>query len=583
MMKRVKAHAIDALLPLGAVLALFVVLGACFDFYYEFNDDVLIKDIISGRYTGKSDGHSVQMLYLLGGFLAALYRVIPGVPWFAVFLYTCFGVGLYLVLRRSIIFCRTGRIKGVLILLEILLVVALMLWELIFVQYTAVCGFLVATAVFLFYTTPNDLPAKIFWRKNVWSVVLVILAFCVRTEMVLLLSPFIAAAGIFHWSNEKKVFCKENFLKYPGVIVAILMGCLIGLVGEQIAYSSPEWKGFLDFFDARTQLYDYTWYPYYDNAKEFYEDAGISKVQYQLIDTYNYSLDESIDTELLRKVAAYGEKSRNQGGLKERGIKAVRDLFFRTVHNQDAPYNYLVMGGYVLVMILAFVRKDISYVWKLPMLGVLRCIPWMYLLFSDRVPQRIWHPLYWIELLLLMAIFIKQLHMWSDGSRKIKTVCYVGLYMFLVVQIIVWLPDVWKKVRVEEIYREEINEPFIQFQEYIEANPGNYYFMDVYSSVYFSEKIFKNQGTAQKNYDILGGWIAKSPLQKEVLEQFFEDEESVSEMLLQEKCYFVAESMRDVYFLTDYYLEQGIVLTMEQVHVLGNDEHQLTVYQINGK
>ena len=37
MMKRVKAHAIDALLPLGAVLALFVVLGACFDFYYEFN------------------------------------------------------------------------------------------------------------------------------------------------------------------------------------------------------------------------------------------------------------------------------------------------------------------------------------------------------------------------------------------------------------------------------------------------------------------------------------------------------------------------------------------------------------------
>ena len=62
MMKRVKAHAIDALLPLGAVLALFVVLGACFDFYYEFNDDVLIKDIISGRYTGKSDGHSVQML-----------------------------------------------------------------------------------------------------------------------------------------------------------------------------------------------------------------------------------------------------------------------------------------------------------------------------------------------------------------------------------------------------------------------------------------------------------------------------------------------------------------------------------------
>jgi len=583
MIKRLKAHATDVLLPIGAILVLFIVLGICFDFYYEFNDDVLIKDIISGRYTGRSDGHSVQILYLLGGPLAALYQVVPAVPWFALFMYACFGVGLYLIIRRSLSFCRTGRGKGILVLLEITLVAALMLWELVFLQYTVVCGFLVTTAVFLFYTTPNDLPVRMFLKKNVLSVVLVILAFFVRTEMTLLLSPFIAVAGIFHWSNEKQVFCKVSFQKYLAVVGAILTGCFIGMAGEKIAYASDDWKGFLDFFDARTQVYDYTWYPNYDNAKVFYEEAGISESQFQLIDTYNYSLDESINTELLREIAAYGEKQRNNGSLSERGIKAVRDLYFRTLHDQDAPYNYLVISGYVLVVILAFMTKDVSYIWKLPLMGVLRCVPWIYLLISDRVPQRIWHPLYWIELVLLLAVIIKQIHMWDGGSKSVKIACCTGVCAFLAAQTIVWLPDLCEKVKDEEIRREEINEPFVLFNEYAEANPGNYYFMDVYSSVNFSEKSFKNRITGQKNYDILGGWIAKSPLQEEALNNFFEKGESVDEILLQDNCYFVTNGNRDLDFLTDYYEEQGILLSTDIIHVLGEEDRQLLVLKIKGK
>ena len=583
MVRWLKKEALNSVLPLCAVLILFIILGIRFDFYYEFNDDVLIKDIISGRYTGTGDGHSVQMLYILGGFLALFYNMIPDLPWFALFLYMCFGGGLYLILKRSIMFCRSWWAKALLVVLEILLVGSLMLWELVFVQYTVVCGFLVATALFLFSTTPNNLPVNIFWKMNIGPVLLVVLAFFIRTEMVLLMSPFIAVAGIWHWSNEEKIFNRKNFQKYLTVIGAILIGCFIGIIGDKLAYASSEWKDFLDFFDARTQVYDYTWYPKYENAKDFYDNVGISKAQYQLMDSYNYCLDEQIDTEFLNAVVNYGEKQRNNGGLIERGIDSVRTLIYRVLNEPDAPYNYLAIGGYVLVALLAFVRKDVSYIWKIPLMGVVRCIPWLYLLISDRVPQRIWHPLYYVELTFLMAIIIRNLQMCENDLKKWQRVCGIAMYVFCMSITLAWLPKVIEQVQVEEIFRKENNRPLELFAEYAAENPENYYFMDVYSSVNFSEKVFKNIEIVQKNYDILGGWIAKSPLQKEVLEAYAGETVDISEMLLQKNFFFVINNKRDTTFMDDYYFEKNILLTYERVCCFGEGENQLVVYQITSK
>ena len=56
--------------------ALFVPLVLRFDFYYDLNDDVLIKDILSGVYTGTPEGHTMQLLYPLGLLLSLLYRCL---------------------------------------------------------------------------------------------------------------------------------------------------------------------------------------------------------------------------------------------------------------------------------------------------------------------------------------------------------------------------------------------------------------------------------------------------------------------------------------------------------------------------
>ena len=86
-------------------LLFFGFLALRFDFCYDLNDDVLIKDILSGVYSGAPDGHTMQLLYPLGAVLSFLYRLLP-VPVFGLFLIACQGVSVWVILRRTAGMCR---------------------------------------------------------------------------------------------------------------------------------------------------------------------------------------------------------------------------------------------------------------------------------------------------------------------------------------------------------------------------------------------------------------------------------------------------------------------------------------------
>ncbi len=66
--------------------SLALLFSAQFDFYYDLNDDTMIKDIVSGAYTGQPSGYCIQMLYPLAWCIALCYRAIPTVPWYGLFL-----------------------------------------------------------------------------------------------------------------------------------------------------------------------------------------------------------------------------------------------------------------------------------------------------------------------------------------------------------------------------------------------------------------------------------------------------------------------------------------------------------------
>ena len=566
---------LNSVLALCLVVCLFGIAGLFFDFYYDLNDDVLIKDIVSGAYSGSPDAHSIQMLYPVSFIISLLYTILPVMPWQGLFLCGCHGICFYLIAKRSLSFTGKTINKIFLLLSEGVLVIALFLWELVMVQYTVTSALLAACACFLVFTQKNDV--------NVAAIILVILTFNIRSEMLLLMSPFIALTGILKWSQEKTVFSLDNAKKYLGLIAAILLGMGLSLLIDFIAYSGTEWKTFRDFFDARTRVYDYTWYPPYEEAKEFYHEIGLTEVQVELIDNYNFGLDEAIDADALWCITEFAEKNSVRRPLTERLKEAIIDYKWRTFHEQDAPYNFIVLAAYAMVIGLAIVCKDKSAIWKLPFMWIFRTIPWMYVILAKRVPPRISHPLYYIELIILCAWMFsyseknKESEDRHGGLRSSFALCVALLFVCGIIQ----LPKVWQNLENEMSRRESVNAVMQKFDAYAKAHPDNYYYMDVYSTVDFSEKMFQNADNSHKNYDILGGWASGSPLQKQATVAFHEDMLSRAELLLLDNFYFVAEDGADTTFLEAFYRGQGMEISVSEKEQITAANKTLCIYKLD--
>lgn len=572
---------LNSVLALCLVVCLFGIAGLFFDFYYDLNDDVLIKDIVSGAYSGSPDAHSIQMLYPVSFIISLLYTILPVMPWQGLFLCGCHGICFYLIAKRSLSFTGKTINKIFLLLSEGVLVIALFLWELVMVQYTVTSALLAACACFLVFTQKNDV--------NVAAIILVILAFNIRSEMLLLMSPFIALTGILKWSQEKTVFSLDNAKKYLGLIATILLGMGLSLLIDFIAYSGTEWKTFRDFFDARTRVYDYTWYPPYEEAKEFYHEIGLTEVQVELIDNYNFGLDEAIDADTLWSITEYAEENSVRRPLAERLKEAVINYKWRTFHEQDASYNYIVLAAYAMVIGLAIVCKDKSAIWKLPFMWIFRTIPWMYVILAKRVPPRISHPLYYIELIILCAWMFSYSEKKKEtedrhtkenrhgGLRSSLALCVVLLFVYGMIQ----LPERWQNLENEMSRRESVNAVMQKFDAYAKAHPDNYYYMDVYSTVDFSEKMFQNADNSHKNYDILGGWASGSPLQKQATVAFHEDMLSRAELLLLDNFYFVAEDGADTTFLEAFYRGQGMEISVSEKEQITAANKTLCIYKLD--
>ena len=198
---------IIALIP---ILALGIYAGLCFDYYYDLNDDVLMKDILAGVYTGMPEGHNIQMLWPISALISGFYRIAGSLPWYGLFLCGCHFLCMLLITERAVSLCKKRAGKLLVSVVSILLFLAFFLSHLIYVQYTVTCTLLGATAAFLFYTTDITLDTGVFLRKNILSVILVVIAYLIRSEMLLLVLPMICVAGVCKWGSEKKIFTKDH-------------------------------------------------------------------------------------------------------------------------------------------------------------------------------------------------------------------------------------------------------------------------------------------------------------------------------------------------------------------------------------
>lgn len=622
-----KAGRVCGALVFTFLLVLF--LAVKFDFYYDLNDDIMIKDILSGAYTGTPDGHCIQMLYPLSWILALFYKAIPIIPWYGLFLCVCQFFVFFVVAWRFMELCESLRTGILVVVAETVLVLGLFLREFVVIQYSVTSGVCMAGAVFLFMTTPHIAKVSLFIRKNLLPLVLVILSFMIRTEVCIMLLPFLFLAGLSKWGSEEKIFTETNFRKYLILIGMAFLGMAAAYSVDMIAYGGEDWGSFRRFFDARTKLYDFYGLPSYDENRSFYASIGLSEESFALLENYNFALDDSIDTWRLESIVEYQEQ------LAAEGVR-LHDTFGFVSKNsvQEALWLYknqfrkdfkvveerilgvgnglsileilrlAVAAAYLLYVFwwIFLVRrckgnKKVFALWNIMLLLVIRSILWMYLYMVDRVLTRVAVPLLMLEFVMLVGFAIGDMQVGKeDKDRTLKTRTATKIITGVIYTVcIVCAVLVWKgtmdSVQLEYDKRAMADKRWNVLMDYCRKNGQNYYVIDVYSSTSFdnasySEKIFVNVNNSYKNFDICGGWAAKSPLTREKLGKMeLKDIQNAlcgKQQANKTKAFFVAASGKDLNWLVAYYKKRGMDITTVCIDKIDTDdvENLFEVYEL---
>ena len=419
--------------------------------------------------------------------------------------------------------------------------------------------------------------------------------------MLLLTLPMVGVGILCKWWLERLSLRKETgpeiavsdygkrkalFMTYVKLCVAIVVCLVAAQTVHRIAYAPSDWKEFNRLFDARTELYDFQYIPDYEQNREFYESIGLDDSEQQLLINYNFGLDEEINTETLRAVAEYAAKLRtDEIPLTQQLINAIPSYLYRLRHLDwqksyqypmtDCPWNAITGMLYLGVLILYLLseerKKKLPVLLMLILLFACRSSLWLYIIVRGRDPIRITHPMYLVEIAILMGMML-------CGAKKSEKIVLLPVLAAALIAA-VSVPNQVNVISKEMQERAGMREHYGALYSYFKDNPDKFYFVDVYTSVSvadaidyteetFSEKMFEDVDNTESNHDLMGGWASKSPLFYQKLKN--NGFGSMEVALLQDNVYMVQLVGKDTDWITDYYGDRYINVTVAQVDQVGD-------------
>jgi hypothetical protein len=573
------------------VTAFAVAVGLLYGYFYDLNDDVLMKDILSGVYTGKPEGHNIQMLYPVSLFISIFYRIIRVADWYGLYLLVCQYLSLSLIMDFV-----AGKTKKALKAAAFVLLIcsSLMLGHLVIVQYTFAVAMMCGAAAVLI-AEGRDKTAAAF----------IVVAFLTRSEMTLLMLPLVMVVLFFRFIDNFRE--TGAFKKALTCFLMIAAGLLISEGIHFAGYSSVGWREFNSFFDSRTEVYDFYQVPDYDENKEFYDSIGLDKTEYELLINYNFGLDDEINADTMKKIAEYAASIKHEESLPSRLKAALPGYFYRLrsisfpksfeYPMTDSPWNIVTLILYVYVIVMAVIailgdtaKKGALLIGKVIILFLGRSSLWLYILVRGRDPIRITHSLYMLEIIVLITV-IAGIHAGrasTDDSEKVpfyKSPINI-LAVVLAVVMLVYIPVQADVTRRECLGRYEYNEVYEILESYFEEHSENFYFVDVYSSVAYedngftySQRMFNANGNKGSNSILMGGWASKSPIEKKKLTARGLPD-NMQDAVLEANSFIAADKDTDMQWLINYYEEKGISVSLTEIDEIAGE---FVIYMVNSR
>ncbi len=493
--------------------ALAFVLFKRFTFILSSNDDVMLKSIASGNYTGKPDAHLIYIMYPLGLIFKALYSLGPGISW-----YDGFMVGLHLLCffliayRMGCVFERlSNKLAGLVITFGIFTIMDI--HYVVLHQYTLLAGVCAATAIL--WSATYD-----YTDKNILSRIVVItmllISLWLRKQMFFLAFPLLVMAILFRIFDKNET-TSERFERFMDTLlpVGIFAGLLIiSFVAEAAAYSSPEWKTFKEYNKARTQVYDYNKLPdYYDNTS-LYEGLGLSEGDYTVLREYDIVLLKNVDADAFNALAKRADELKKEWEAFYSVPRKVINDTVSTIYGMNATFAGVAVSLCTFALLIFFLLKDEKFAGLMVMLS---CIyEWSfvaYFTYLERLPERVTHGFHVMLFCFLTAMFVIVLKK-ERPARQPSLFWQISMAIALIFIMTVTgiyslrtLMDKEAAMKADALDRTEIN-------AYFKASPDNVYIINTSVEAALPALMFKDGSSEAFNGIMAGNWTLGGPLEK---------------------------------------------------------------------
>lgn len=544
-------------------------------FIYAIADDVIMRDIASGAFSGTPDGHLIFVRYVLGFLLSRLYLFNGNIDWYGFFMAGCLFLGLAAVLYRGLstgrgFFWKTWYLAFVLGLFGIGILPHAAQFE-----WTISAAMLGVSALYLYVTLEEKKGGKLWDLILIW--LLLFLTFCIRNMVFFMVMPGFGITFLWKFAAGKKGRIQ---IRWNEIALPIFVFVSVGLVAfaEERAYSGPEWEAFERFQDARSEIYDYSGVPSYEANPVFFETLGLDEHEVRNLRHYALYLVEDLDADMME---ALSEEAKRQAAsdLRTFGkMKAGFRLSLKELVNPEYfPVSLPALFFFAAIIIFSLRNKKRAMIPFFLFLGS-EGILWMILGYVGRLPERVAFSLHLVMMSGMAAYFFR---LWCEKEEKAdqrkqegwKRVMRLVLLLLCLFGAMLQL----KKTALQNQEKLAMDDNYQQFKAACKEEPEKLYFIETYMAEPVGGAMVTTHGNFEMNRCLtLGDWYTASPLDNDRMKAL--GIEHVEQTILEDSnAYLVVRDIEDSGFLGTYFAHKypGMELVCKEVKNLGDRSYYL--------
>ncbi len=553
------------------VLTALMLFKICGGTYYN-NDDILMRSIAEGSFTGTPDGHLIYEMYVLGSLLAGLYKLFPQVNW-----YDLIAIGFHIV-SISIMAVGIGlffkdRLKqAVISVVSYLLIIGLDASMIVNSKFTVVSAVLFSAGIVCLIVWIREKIAL----HAILSIIFLVCSLLYRKEVFLMGIPIFILCFLFMLLDNGM----KNNLKRAGMYLIFFTSIVAtASIIEFVAYSSDEWKYYKEFNNSWAELEDYVGVPVYEFSKEAYDNISLTEADSIVLGRLDISFVDEYTLET-SKALAEASKVYVDAANKERGLSYLFSRMKKELKNTwNQPIVIALFTVGIAVLFLSILNRHLLSTLSILSLIAYQVLFSCYFLYKDRFPERVWYGLYFILLTAYTLILLLEIR-GCALDRKTKIILGipgVALILFFI-KYCVGVQNYRINYYYKDLYEDHI-EASADLYRYCHENSNNYYLLDSSVTMNLTDTMLSNGYKDTANQIPLSYWTNGSPLFKQKKKNAGLESLSVA-LISRDDVFLIEKESENTEWIINYYKSNGIEVSLSVADSLEVGSEMAAVYRV---